>query len=288
MSLLVSLEYVVQFHCSFVHEETLWIVMELQAGSIRDVLKWKYKEGIDDESIIASIVFQTLKGINFLNGQRMIHRDIKAGNILFNNEGNIKLADFGVSAILHTHDEKRQTMAGTWHWMAPEVIDPSDYGGYDLKADIWSLGITCIELAYGVAPYNDSRPNQVIVLILENTPPTLDNPRIPSATVPKKYSSHFKDFLTRCLHKDPQKRLTAEILLNHKLFHNLPGIDKMKQALMDGLPSIGERFKIQEDQKKIRTAFVFKDSGLSHRIASNKSLVVGSAPPAASKQEKED
>jgi len=185
MSVVTSSEYVVRFHCSFVFEETLWIVMDLQEGSVRDVLKWKYPHGIDDETVLCTILYQALQGINFLHEQYMIHRDIKAGNILFNKEGQIKLADFGVSALLESHDERRTTMAGTWHWMAPEVIDPSDHGGHDFKADIWSLGITCIELAYGVAPYGDARPNQVIVYIMQNPPPTLDNPRVPTTNIKK-------------------------------------------------------------------------------------------------------
>jgi len=275
MSIMTSSEYVVQFHCSFVHGETLWIVMDLQEGSIRDVIKWKYKSGIDNESIIASIAYQTLKGLNFLHGLRIIHRDIKTGNRLFNIEGKIKLADFGVSAILASHDEKRQTMAGTWHWMAPEVIDPSEYGGYDFKADIWSLGITCIELAYGVAPYFDVRPNKVIVYILQNSPPSLDDPRISSSTEIKRYSSTFKEFVTRCLQQDPHKRPSAENMLNHKFFKELPQTAQMKEALTDNLPSLGERFKIQEDQKRGLRLAQAKDMGLGQRIASNRSLASG-------------
>jgi len=272
MSIVTSSEYVVQFHCSFVHEETLWIVMDLQEGSVRDVLKWKYLQGIDDESVIASIICQTLRGINFLHGQKMIHRDIKAGNILFNKEGSIKLADFGVSAILASHDEKCHTMAGTWHWMAPEVIDPSDLGGYDFKADIWSLGITCIELAYGVAPYGDVRPNQVIVYILQNEPPTLDNPHMPLTSTVKKYSSILKEFVSRCLQRDPIRRPSAENMLNHKLFKDLPKPQHMITALLEGLPSLGERFQKQEEQRQRRCVAQAGAFGIVSRISSNRSL----------------
>lgn len=241
-------EFVVQFHCSFVFEEQLWIVMELQEGSVRDVLKWKFTKGIDDEHIIASILFQTLQGINFLHGQRIIHRDIKAGNLLYNKEGNIKLADFGVSAILDSHDQRRTTMAGTFHWMAPEVIDPSECGGYDYKADIWSFGITCIELAYGVPPYSDVRPAQVIVNIMQHVPPTLDKPRVKDHIV-KKFSIDFKDFVEKCLQVDPKRRPTAAKLLTHKLFQVRSDLSHLKQALMGDLPSIGERF--QQKRKSI-------------------------------------
>jgi len=256
MSLVQASEYVVQFHCSFVNEETLWIVMDLQEGSVRDVLKCKYNQGIDDEVIIATIIYQTLHGIKFLHEQNMIHRDIKAGNILFNKEGNIKLADFGVSAILASNDEKRQTMVGTWHWMAPEVIDPGDCGGYDFKADIWSLGITCIELAYGVAPYSEVKPPQVIIYIMQNEPPTLDVPHVPpSPSISKSYSNNFKEFVAKCLKRDPKERPTAERMLQHRFFSKTSQTPRMRKALMDNLPSLGERFKINEEMRKnIRVA----------------------------------
>jgi len=280
MSIVQASEYVVQFHCSFVNEETLWIVMDLQEGSIRDVLKWKYTQGIDDESIIATIIYQTLLGIKFLHEQKMIHRDIKAGNILFNREGNIKLADFGVSAILASNDEKRKTMVGTWHWMAPEVIDPSDCGGYDFKADIWSLGITCIELAYGVAPYSEVKPPQVIVYILQNEPPSLDNPRIPNPSsspspspspIIKTYTTSFKDFVARCLQQDPRNRPAAERILSHRFLSKTSPTPQMRKALLDNLPSLGERFLKQEEQRRITRVIQANKVGL--RIASNRHLV---------------
>jgi len=274
MSLVQASEYVVQFHCSFVNEETLWIVMDLQEGSVRDVLKCKYNQGIDDEVIIATIIYQTLHGIKFLHDQKMIHRDIKAGNILFNKEGNIKLADFGVSAILDSKDDKKQTMVGTWHWMAPEVIDPAEWGGYDFKADIWSLGITCIELAYGVAPYSEVKPPQVIIYIMQNEPPTLDVPHVPPSTsqTPKSYSNNFREFVTKCLKRDPRERPTAERMLQHRFFSKTSQTSRMKKALMENLPSLGERFKIHEEMRKINRVAQANKVGL--RIAlSNRSLV---------------
>jgi len=244
-----SSDFVVEFYCSFVQDQTLWIVMSLQEGSIRDVLKYKYPQGFQEEAVIATIINQTLQGLNYLHEKRMIHRDIKAGNILFNKDGHIKLADFGVSAVLASHDQKCSTLAGTYHWMAPEVIDPSiAQGGYDFLADIWSLGITCIELAYGNAPYSQHRPNQVIVLILNNEPPSLEKPRVATAT-PRTFSSTFVDFVSRCLQHDPTKRLAASKLLGHKFVKTtstLPA-ESMKEVL-GGLPSSKERF-LQQEQK---------------------------------------
>jgi len=270
-------EFVVQFHCSFVFEEQLWIVMELQEGSVRDVLKWKFTKGIDDERIIASILFQTLQGINFLHEQRIIHRDIKAGNLLYNKEGNIKLADFGVSAILDSHDQRRTTMAGTFHWMAPEVIDPSECGGYDYKADIWSFGITCIELAYSVPPYSDVRPAQVMVNILQHVPPTLEKPRVKDHTI-KKFSVDFKDFVEKCLQVDPKRRPTAAKLLTHKLFQVKADMSRLKQALMGDLPSIGERFQEQANAKRKIILHDLNIAGFAVRPSSGPVSGSGGAP----------
>jgi len=238
-----SSEYVVEFYCSFVNDKTLWIVMALQEGSIRDVLKYKYQQGFQEESVIATIIYQTLQGLNFLHEKHMIHRDIKAGNILFNKEGQIKLADFGVSAILASHDERCSTLVGTYHWMAPEVIDPTLAGGYDFLADIWSLGITCIELAYGNAPYSQQRPGSVFMLILKNDPPSLKDPRLESVPA-KTFSPTFSEFVSRCLEKDPTKRLSASKLLGHKFFKTILPAESMKEVLC-GLPSLKERFQDQ-------------------------------------------
>jgi len=260
-----SSEHVVEFYCSFVNEKTLWIVMALQeGGSIRDVLKYKYPQGFQDETVIATIIYQTLQGINFLHEKHMIHRDIKAGNILFNKEGQIKIADFGVSAILASHDERCQTLVGTYHWMAPEVIDPQLAGGsYDFLADVWSLGITCIELAYGNAPYSQHRPASVFILILKNDPPSLKDPRLDSVPT-KTFSPTFMEFVSRCLEKDPSKRLSASKLLGHKFFKTILPAETIKDVL-GGLPSLPERY-LQQQAKIIRELPKVLSNKLSVRI----------------------
>jgi len=260
-----SSEYVVELYCSFVLDKTLWIIMALQEGSLRDVLKYKFPQGFQDESVIATIVYQTLQGVNFLHEKHMIHRDIKAGNILFNKEGQIKLADFGVSAILASDDKRCSTLVGTYHWMAPEVIDPSIARGYDFLADIWSLGITCIELAYGNVPYSQHRPGSVFVLILKNEPPSLQDPRVESV-LKRTFSPAFSEFVSRCLEKDPSKRLAALKLLGHRFFRNILPAEKMRDIL-SGLPSLQERFQQHEAKIKQTMEEKAKPFKLSTRIS---------------------
>eukprot|EP01128_Nolandella_sp_AFSM9_P001347 TRINITY_DN11466_c0_g1_i1.p1 TRINITY_DN11466_c0_g1~~TRINITY_DN11466_c0_g1_i1.p1 ORF type:complete len:474 (-),score=76.53 TRINITY_DN11466_c0_g1_i1:70-1440(-) len=255
MSLVAHMPNIVKFFCSFVEDDLLWIVMELMEGSLRDVIKWRFPHGITDELLIASVVRETTKGLALLhhNTPKFIHRDVKAGNILFDASGRIKLADFGVSAVLQTHDERRTTMAGTWHWMAPEVIDPTDYGGYDERADIWSLGITAIELAYSAAPYSTFRPNQVVLFILQNPPPTLNSPSLDDSYLEgKKFTKGFHDFVKQCLQHHPKKRPSAAKLLRNRFFEKVPKdcAALLSDSLFSGLPDIGARFRQSQEEKK--------------------------------------
>jgi len=145
-----------------------------------------------------------LKGLVYLHSLRKIHRDIKAGNILLNAKGESKLADFGVSGQLSDTMAKRQTVIGTPFWMAPEVIQEV---GYDVKADIWSLGITAIELAEGKPPYSNIHPMRAIFMIPSRPPPKL--------TDPDKWSSEFNEFVAKCLIKNPEQRPTSTDMLKH-------------------------------------------------------------------------
>ncbi|GLH10026.1 Receptor-type guanylate cyclase Gyc76C [Gryllus bimaculatus] len=158
------------------------IVMEYcGAGSVSDIMRLRKKTLTEDE--IATILCDTLKGLEYLHLRRKIHRDIKAGNILLNTEGHAKLADFGVAGQLTDTMAKRNTVIGTPFWMAPEVIQEI---GYDCVADIWSLGITALEMAEGKPPYGDIHPMRAIFMIPTKPPPSFREP--------DQWSPEFIDF----------------------------------------------------------------------------------------------
>lgn len=191
---------VLRVYGSFVHGSKLYIVTPfLAGGSCLDIMKTRFPDGLDELSI-ATILKQTLEALLYLHKNGHIHRDVKAGNLLVDEDGTVLLGDFGVSSSLMETGERgmRKTFVGTPCWMAPEVMEQAEY---DYKADIWSFGITAIELATGHAPFAKYPPLKVLMMTLSNDPPTLDR----EGTI-HKYSKYFKEMIDMCLSKDPAKR----------------------------------------------------------------------------------
>ncbi|TCD61150.1 hypothetical protein EIP91_008844 [Steccherinum ochraceum] len=239
----------------------LYIALRLMnAGSAADVMHYGWPGGMEEE-VVKCVLKQALEGINYLHINGFIHRDVKAANLLIDDDGTVLLGDLGVAAFLGDGDDttsqpkpssstqpphrppnvigKRKSFVGTPCWMAPEVINRKQY---DASADIWSFGITALELAQGRAPRSREPPHAVLLHIVTSTPPTLDRD-----AGPHKYSRAFQEIVERCLMKDPARRPSAAELLATPFFRNAKKKGYLVGTILKGLPPLAQR---QERRKQ--------------------------------------
>ncbi|KAM4542472.1 TRAF2 and NCK interacting kinase a isoform 8-T8 [Odontesthes bonariensis] len=207
-------------------DDQLWLVMEFcGAGSVTDLIKNTKGNSLKEEWT-AYICREILRGLTHLHQHKVIHRDIKGQNVLLTENAEVKLVDFGVSAQLDRTVGRRNTFIGTPYWMAPEVIacDENPDATYDFKSDLWSLGITAIEMAEGAPPLCDMHPMRALFLIPRNPAPRLKS---------KKWSKKFQSFIESCLVKSHSQRPSTEQLLKHPFIRELPNERQIRIQLKD-------------------------------------------------------
>ncbi|XP_064875384.1 TRAF2 and NCK-interacting protein kinase-like isoform X6 [Oncorhynchus nerka] len=207
-------------------DDQLWLVMEFcGAGSVTDLIKNTKGNSLKEEWT-AYICREILRGLTHLHQHKVIHRDIKGQNVLLTENAEVKLVDFGVSAQLDRTVGRRNTFIGTPYWMAPEVIacDENPEATYDFKSDLWSLGITAIEMAEGAPPLCDMHPMRALFLIPRNPAPRLKS---------KKWSKKFQSFIESCLVKSHGQRPSTEQLLKHPFIRELPNERQIRIQLKD-------------------------------------------------------
>lgn len=239
---------VVNCWSSFCVKTELWLVMEICIGSVLDCMKSvkEFNGGFLDETVICTMMRDVLSATQYIHNDGRVHRDIKAANILLSTSGVCQLSDFGVSgAIIEGGLRKngRHTFTGSLWWMSPEVLQRENRHSY--KADIWSIGITALELAFSRPPHSKSRPVKVMLQILQSDPPTIDSMRNGiNTTSNHKFSKKFKDFLKCCLQKDPNKRLSAAGLLSHGFIKHAKDAQYLKEHV---LSKFNHQKEIQKD-----------------------------------------
>ncbi|XP_057205214.1 mitogen-activated protein kinase kinase kinase kinase 4 isoform X1 [Triplophysa rosa] len=247
-------------------DDQLWLVMEYcGAGSVTDLLK-KTKGNCLKEDWIAYICREVLRGLLHLHSHHVIHRDIKGQNVLLTENAEIKLVDFGVSAQLDRTIGRRNTFIGTPYWMAPEVIacDENPDATYDYRSDVWSLGITALEMAEGAPPLCDMHPMRALFLIPRNPPPKLKS---------KKWSKKFLTFVDSCLVKNYQHRPSTETLLRHSFIKDLPNERQVRITLKDHLDRTRKRRREKEGMEYEYSGSEDEDDGMNEDEGEPSSLV---------------
>ncbi|CAH8438763.1 unnamed protein product [Schistosoma intercalatum] len=225
----------------------LWLAMEYcGAGSVADLIKSTRTKSLK-EDWIAYICREILRGLMHLHANRVIHRDIKGQNVLLTDNAEVKLVDFGVSAQLDKTFGKRNTFIGTPYWMAPEVIhcEQDSSCTYDARSDIWSLGITALEMAEGRPPLCEMHPMRALFLIMRNSPPRLKQ----SPNGSRHWTPRFHDFVNKCLTKDFHKRPNTSELFRHEFITNLPNERQIRIQLKDHIDRHRRNRQTEEHEK---------------------------------------
>uniref|UniRef100_A0A8C1W2K5 non-specific serine/threonine protein kinase n=1 Tax=Cyprinus carpio TaxID=7962 RepID=A0A8C1W2K5_CYPCA len=238
-------QYIVKLLDAFFYDNKLSIMIEFCPGGAVDATMLELDRGLEEPQIRV-ICKQILEALQYLHSMKIIHRDLKAGNILLTLDGDIKLADFGVSAKNTKTLQRRDSFIGTPYWMAPEVVmcETMKDAPYDYKADIWSLGITLIEMAQIEPPHHELNPMRVLLKIAKSEPPTLEKPA--------KWSMEFKDFLKKALDRNPETRPTAAQLLDHPFVSsvktNRPLRELVAEAKAEVMEEIEDNHEEAEDE----------------------------------------
>lgn len=233
--------YIVKLLGAYYYDSKLWIMIEFCAGGAVDAIMLELDRGLTEPQIQV-MCRQMLEALAFLHSKKVIHRDLKAGNVLMTLEGDIRLADFGVSAKNLKTLQKRDSFIGTPYWMAPEVVmcETMKDTPYDYKADIWSLGITLIEMAQIEPPHHELNPMRVLLKIAKSEPPTL--------LTPSKWSPEFRDFLKLALDKNPERRPSATQLLEHPFVSSVTGNKALRELVAEAKAEVMEEIENGQDE----------------------------------------
>ncbi|XP_061394554.1 serine/threonine-protein kinase 10 [Musca vetustissima] len=233
---------IVELYEAFFVELKLWMLIEYCDGGALDSIMVELEKPLNEPQI-AYVCKHMTEGLDFLHKNKVIHRDLKAGNVLLTMEGGVKLADFGVSAKNKHTLQKHDTFIGTPYWMAPELVLCETFrdNPYDQKVDIWSLGITLIELAQMEPPNSEMSPMRVLLKIQKSDPPRLDQP--------SRWSKEFNDFLKNALVKDPNQRPSTEILLQHAFINRDLDAKPIKDLLLEYRAEVVEEVVDDEAEK---------------------------------------
>uniref|UniRef100_A0A8D0AR89 non-specific serine/threonine protein kinase n=1 Tax=Sander lucioperca TaxID=283035 RepID=A0A8D0AR89_SANLU len=233
--------YIVKLLDAFYHDNKLWIMIEFCPGGAVDATMLELDRGLTEPQIKV-VCRQMLEALSYLHSMKIIHRDLKAGNILLMLDGDIKLADFGVSAKNTKTLQRRDSFIGTPYWMAPEVVmcETMKDAPYDYKADVWSLGITLIELAQIEPPHHELNPMRVLLKIAKSEPPTLEQPH--------KWSQEFKDFLKKALDKNPETRPTVAQLTEHPFVRSVTSNRPLRELVAEAKAEVMEEIEDNREE----------------------------------------